>query len=76
MRTDVKACNCTEGCMDTVRESALKVNSGKQIPCHTGELNLHQRCAGPVLYQLNYIPIARRTCTETVLTFPLKYQSE
>ena len=23
------------GCMDTVRESALKVDSGRKIPCHT-----------------------------------------
>ena len=56
MRTDVNACDCTQGCMDTVRESALKVDSGRKIPCHTGELNLHRQCAGTMLYQLGYIP--------------------
>ena len=39
-----------------VRESALKVGSGKKIPCRTGESNLRQRRAGPTLYQLNCIP--------------------
>ena len=34
MRTDVTACYCTQGCADTVRESALKVDSGRKIPCH------------------------------------------
>ena len=34
---DVDACDCTLGCTDTVRESALKVDSGRKIPCHTGE---------------------------------------
>ena len=27
--TDVNACDCTQGCTDTVRESALKVDSGE-----------------------------------------------
>ena len=45
-----------EGCTDTVRESALKVDSGRKIPCHTGESNLRQRRAGRMLYQLSYIP--------------------
>ena len=45
------------GCTDThVRESALKVDSGRKIPCRTGESNLRQRRAGPTLYQLSYIP--------------------
>ena len=35
--TDVNACNCRQGCMDTVRESALKADSGRKIPCHNGE---------------------------------------
>ena len=39
-----------------VRESALKVDSGREIPRRTGELNLRQRRAGPMLYQLSYIP--------------------
>ena len=45
-----------EGCTDTVRESALRANSGRKIPCRTGESNLRQRRAGPTLYQLSYIP--------------------
>ena len=32
-----------------VRESALKVDSGRKIPCRTGESNLHQRRDGPML---------------------------
>ena len=32
-------------------ESALKVDSGRKISCHTGESNLRQRHGGPVLYQ-------------------------
>ena len=56
MRTDVNACKCTRGCMDTVRKSALKFDSGRKIPCHTRESNLHQRRAGPMFYQLSHIP--------------------
>ena len=44
------------GCTDTVRESALKVDCGRKILCHTGESNLRQRRDGPMLYQLSYIP--------------------
>ena len=29
-RTDVNACDCTRGCTDTVRESALKVDFGRK----------------------------------------------
>ena len=43
-------------CMDTVRESALKVDSGRTITCCAGELYLPQWCAGLALHQLNYIP--------------------
>ena len=53
--------------MDTVLESALKVDFGKKIPCHIGESNLRQRRAGPVLYQLSYIPgVWRRLKPRTV----------
>ena len=45
-----------EGCTDTVRESVLKVDSGRKILCRTGESNLRQRRAGPTFYQLSYIP--------------------
>ena len=57
VRTDVNACDCTRGCTDTVRESALKVDSGREIPCHTKESNLRQRRAGLMLHQLTYIII-------------------
>ena len=51
----------TWGCMDTVREFALKVDSMRKIPCSTGKWNLFQRCADPTLYQLSYIPIPSRS---------------
>ena len=57
VHTDVNACDCTRGCTDTVRESALNVDCGRKIPCRTGESNQRQRRAGPMLYQLSYIPI-------------------
>ena len=56
VRTDVNACDCTRGCADTVRESALKVDSGGKLPCRNGESNTSRRCAGPTFYQLSYIP--------------------
>ena len=57
VRTDVNACDCTQECADTVRESALKVDSGrKKNPCRTGESNLRRQRADPTLYQLSYIP--------------------
>ena len=55
MYKDVNACDCTQGCTDPIRESALKVDSGRKIPCRTGESNLRQRCADPTTYQLSYI---------------------
>ena len=51
VRTNVNACGCARGCTDTVRESALNVDSGRKIPCRTGESNLHQRRDGSMLYQ-------------------------
>ena len=74
VRKDVNAYNCTQGRTDTVRESALKVGSGRKIPCCTGESNLCERHDGPMLYQLSYIPILmsltrKRKCT-------LKYQQK
>ena len=40
VHTGVNPCDCTRGCTDTVRESAPKVDSGRKIPCLTGESNL------------------------------------
>ena len=34
------------GCMDTVKESAMEVDTGRKIPCHTGDSNPRQYCAG------------------------------
>ena len=56
MHTDVNACDCARGCSDTVREPALRADSGRKIPCRNGESNLRQRRAGPKLNQLSYIP--------------------
>ena len=39
-----------------VKESALKVDSGRKLSCHIKEMNLRQQRAGPTLYQLSYIP--------------------
>ena len=47
------------GCADTVRESALKVDSRRKIPCGSGESNLGLQHLSPVLCQLSYIPIPR-----------------
>ena len=55
VRTDVNACNCTRGCTDTVRESALKAD-WKKKPLPHWESNLRQRRASPMLYQLSYFP--------------------
>ena len=57
VRTDLNACDCARGCTDTVRESALKVDSGRKILCHVGELNLHQRRAGLMLCRFGYISV-------------------
>ena len=59
MHTDVNACDCMEGGrgMDTVRESALKVDPGRKIPCHMGDWDLRWQHAGPMLYQLSYLLI-------------------
>ena len=48
-----------------VRESALKVDSERKIPCRTGESNLRQRRDGPMLYQLSYIEDAKDTGTNS-----------
>ena len=54
-RTDVNACDCTRGCTGTVRESALKSDSGRKIPCRTEESNLRQRRDDRTVSQLNFI---------------------
>ena len=39
-----------------VRESALKADCGRKVPCRNGESYLRQRRVGPKLYQLTCIP--------------------
>ena len=51
MLTNVNACDYTRGCT----EFALKVDSGRKVPCRTGESNLHQWQTG-LMVQLSYIP--------------------
>ena len=44
------------GCMDTVRESAPEVDTGRKIYCHTWYSKPHQYCTwlfSPMLYQLS-----------------------
>ena len=55
VHTDVNACDCTWGCTDTVRVSALKVDSRRKIPCHTRESNLSGWHASLMLYLLSNI---------------------
>ena len=64
--TDVNACDWTRGCTGTLRESAQKVDSGRKIPCCTGELNLRQQCGGQMLYQLNYTPPVSYVCLKEI----------
>ena len=55
VRTGINACDCTRGCTDAVREPALKVDSGRKIPCRARKSNLRRRRAGLMLYQLSFI---------------------
>ena len=51
MRTAVNACDCTKRLTDILRESALKVDSGRKqkIPWRTRESNLRQQLDFPTL---------------------------
>ena len=60
MHTDVCMRFSLGGCTDTIRESAVKVDSGRKILCHSGESNLCQRHGGLMLYQLSYIPTSSK----------------
>ena len=45
------------GCTDAVRESALKVDSGRKVPCRTGDSNPRQYCArlfNQTFHQVSY----------------------
>ena len=62
MRTDVNACDCMQGCMGTVRESALKVDCGRKNPRCTGG----QTCVNgmPVWCSVIWVTFAPVACTE------------
>ena len=47
-------CHCTWECTGSIRESALKVDSLRKIPCHTGQSNLHRQRASPVQCSANW----------------------
>ena len=56
------------GCMDTVRESALKIDSGRKIPYCSWDLNPSQYCAwlfSWTFYQLSYSLPQQHTCKAT-----------
>ena len=46
-------CDCTQGCTDTVKEPALEADSGRKIPCRTGDSNPRRYCTR-TLYPLSY----------------------
>ena len=45
--TDADACHRSLGNTSAVRQSALKMDSGRKVPCHTRESNWRQHCAWP-----------------------------
>ena len=55
-----------------VRESALKADSGRKIPCRTGESNVPQRRAGLPLFQQSFIPTPIYDATPYFLSPPEK----
>ena len=57
------------GVRTLIRESASEVDSGRKIRCGTGELNLHQLHASPVVYQLSYIPTQLPSFCCLIVTF-------
>ena len=62
VHTDVNAYDCTRGCTDIVRESALKANWEKNPLLHRG---IEPVPVGPMVYQLSYIPIGKQTNKQT-----------
>ena len=60
------------GCADTGRESAPEVDSGRKIPCRTGDSNPRQYCAwhfSRTLYQLSY-PVPQMWLRVEFCSFP------
>ena len=57
VRTDVMRVIVHGGCTGTVRESALKADSGIEIPCRNGDSTRRQYCSwlfSRTLYQVSY----------------------
>ena len=46
----------TGGCINTVRDPALELDSVRKEPWRTGEFNPCQHVPNPTLSQLSYIP--------------------
>ena len=60
------------------RESALKVDSGRKIPCRTRESNLHQPGDGLMLQATSYIPTIKQLnelCCLRLLGGPSSFKS-
>ena len=53
VRADVKACDCTRGLYGHRKRVCTEIDSGRKIPCLTGESNQPQRRAGSTFYQLS-----------------------
>ena len=64
------------GITNIVRESALKVDCRRKILCRTGESNLHRQRAGPLLYQLIYIPTPQNTTVKIAALLNTKCSSD
>ena len=45
--TDADACHRSRGNTSAIRQSALKMDSGRKVPCHTRESDWRQHCAWP-----------------------------
>ena len=64
------------GCTHTVRESALKVDTRRKIPCRTGESNPRRQRAGPMLYPLSYIPTPDSVNSKYTLQIDISHPCE
>ena len=55
------------GCTHTVRESAPKGDTGRKVPCRTGQSNLRQHCAWLSAFQSDALPAELLAAVSTVL---------
>ena len=62
------------GCADTVRESALEVDSVRKIPYHTGDSNRRQYCALAFRSDALPTPLRQMGCkSRNVLSHSVSY---